>query len=320
MENIIEKINSLARMRFPFLFLFDYELEDLQVFPLNNLPSEINYFFSNGHFCCDALRVDKELSFHKTPVARSRFSDAFQYCKNEIEYGNSFLLNLTFASEIETNYTLEEIFHSARSPYKILWKDRFVSFSPECFVKIKDDKIYSYPMKGTIDASIENAREKILANKKEEAEHYTIVDLIRNDLSRVSTNVAVTKFRYIDEIVTPEKNLLQVSSEIQGNLPKDWRNQLGNILMDLLPAGSISGAPKEKTCEIIRAAEQEKRGFYTGIAGIYDGETLDSCVLIRFVEKNGDKTFYRSGGGITFQSDEEAEYNELIDKIYVPSF
>jgi para-aminobenzoate synthetase component 1 len=90
--------------------------------------------------------------------------------------------------------------------------------------------------------------------------------------------------------------------------------------MDLLPAGSISGAPKEKTREIIRNAEKEARGFYTGIAGIYDGETLDSCVMIRYVEKQGEKTFYRSGGGITFQSEEGSEYNELIDKIYVPSF
>ncbi len=320
MNKTIEKINSLAKLRFPFIFIFDYELENMHVFPLNNLPPEINYFFSNGHFCCDTLRVDKELELSKKPVEKTRFSEAFQYCKEEIEYGNSFLLNLTFASEIETNYSLEEIFHSARSSYKILWKDRFVSFSPECFVKIKDNNIYSYPMKGTIDASVENAREKILADKKEEAEHYTIVDLIRNDLSMVSTNVEVTKFRYIDEIKTPEKNLLQVSSEIKGNLPEDWRSKLGNILMDLLPAGSISGAPKEKTCEIIRNAEKEKRGFYTGIAGIYDGETVDSCVLIRYIEKNGDKMKYRSGGGITFQSEEESEYKELIDKIYVPSF
>lgn len=320
MEEAIEKINSLAKMRFPFLFIFSYELDQLHVFPLNNLPSEINYFFSNGHFCCDSVNVDKELELKKTPVERERFSKAFTYCKEEIEYGNSFLLNLTFPSEIKTNYTLEEIFHSASSSYKILWKDKFVSFSPECFVKIKDNKIYSYPMKGTIDASIENAKEKILNDKKEEAEHYTIVDLIRNDLSMVSKNVQVTKFRYLDEIKTPDKNLLQVSSEICGDLPKDWRADLGNIIMKLLPAGSISGAPKEKTRQIIQKAEQEKRGFYTGISGIFDGETLDSCVLIRFIEKNGDKKFYRSGGGITFRSEEESEYNELIDKIYVPSF
>jgi para-aminobenzoate synthetase component 1 len=260
------------------------------------------------------------LELEKTPVERERFSNAFTYCKEEIEYGNSFLLNLTFPSEIKTNYTLEEIFHSARSSYKILWKDKFVSFSPECFVKIKDNKIYSYPMKGTIDASIENAKEKIINDKKEEAEHYTIVDLIRNDLSMVSKNVQVTKFRYLDEIKTPDKNLLQVSSEICGDLPEDWRADLGNIIMKLLPAGSISGAPKEKTRQIIQKAEQEKRGFYTGISGIFDGDTLDSCVLIRFIEKNGDKKFYRSGGGITFRSEEESEYNELIDKIYVPSF
>ena len=320
MESIAEKINRLAEKRIPFLFLFNYELDELHAFPLDEVPSDINYSFSNGLFCCDSLQVNKQLELSKTPVARDRFSKAFVYCKEQIEYGNSFLLNLTFPSAIHTNYTLEEIFHSATSSYRILWKDRFVSFSPECFIKIKEDKIYSYPMKGTIDASIENAHEKILGDTKEEAEHYTIVDLIRNDLSMVSTHVHVNKFRYIDEIKTPDKNLLQVSSEISGELPVNWRSNLGNILMKLLPAGSISGAPKEKTCQIIRSAEKENRGFYTGIAGIYDGDTLDSCVLIRFIEQNGDKMKYRSGGGITFRSEEETEYNELIDKIYVPSF
>ena len=90
------------------------------------------------------------------------------------------------------------------------------------------------------------------------------------------------------------------------------------MFFELLPAGSISGAPKQKTVEIIQEAESGPRGFYTGVFGYYDGKALDSGVMIRFIEKENDTFYYRSGGGITSKSDLESEYKELIQKIYVP--
>jgi para-aminobenzoate synthetase component 1 len=173
-------------------------------------------------------------------------------------------------------------------------------------------------MKGTIDAGIPNATEKILNDQKELAEHVTIVDLIRNDLSSVTKNVEVTRFRYIDELITNDKKLLQVSSEIMGDVPEHFHSKLGDILVNLLPAGSVSGAPKQKTLEIIRRAEVEKRGYYTGVLGIFDGQNFDSGVMIRFIEKTGGEYCYRSGGGITTQSVLEKEYQEVIAKVYVP--
>jgi para-aminobenzoate synthetase component I len=193
-----------------------------------------------------------------------------------------------------------------------------VVFSPECFVRIENDRIYSYPMKGTIDAAVSEAAAVILSDKKELAEHVTIVDLIRNDISQIATNVEVTRFRYIEEIRTREKNLLQVSSEIRGELPSDYRERLGDLLMALLPAGSVSGAPKEKTIEIIGEAEMENRGYYTGVFGYFNGDRLDSGVMIRYIERSGERCFYRSGGGITTQSSAGKEYQEIIDKVYVP--
>lgn len=320
MNAIIEKINKLGKDRTPFIFLFDFELEEMHAFPLHELPDEIVYQFSNGLTCCEEKTVDKNIVFTKNPISPDQFGKAFRNCMKEIQYGNSFLLNLTFPSQVEMNYTLEDVFHCSDSMYKFLWKERFVSFSPETFIKIKDDKIYSYPMKGTIDASVLDARNTILQNPKEEAEHYTIVDLIRNDLAQVSSNVQVTQFRYIDEVKTEDKTLLQVSSEIQGDLPSNWNENLGSIFEKLLPAGSISGAPKKKTLEIIKNNEIDRRGFYTGVAGIFDGHSVDSCVLIRFIEKLEKQHIFRSGGGITFMSKEEEEYNELIQKIYVPIF
>ena len=174
-------------------------------------------------------------------------------------------------------------------------------------------------MKGTIDATLPDAAATILGDYKETAEHYTITDLIRNDLSRVSHHVEVRRFRYIDELVTSRGHLLQVSSEIVGQLAPDWRAHLGSILSELLPAGSISGAPKEATLRAIAAAEGEPRGFYTGICGSFDGETLDSGVMIRFIEQQVDGALrYRSGGGITINSQCAEEYREVCQKVYLP--
>jgi len=88
--------------------------------------------------------------------------------------------------------------------------------------------------------------------------------------------------------------------------------------LQLLPAGSITGAPKSKTVEIIAKAENYKRNYYTGIFGVYDGNTLESAVMIRFIEKDFGQLYFKSGGGITSMSDPVKEYDELIQKIYVP--
>ena len=161
----------------------------------------------------------------------------------------------------------------------------FVCFSPETFVRIKNGRIYSYPMKGTLDASLPDAEKQLMEDQKEAAEHATIVDLIRNDLSRVAENVRVDKYRYIDVLHTNKGDILQTSSEISGRLPEDYRQHLGEILDAQLPAGSITGAPKDKTMQIIHEAEGYDRGFYTGIMGIYDQGELNSAVMIRFVEE-----------------------------------
>jgi para-aminobenzoate synthetase component 1 len=197
-------------------------------------------------------------------------------------------------------------------------KDGFVVFSPEIFVKIHGGHIYSYPMKGTIDASIPNASAVILNDEKESAEHATIVDLIRNDISMVADRVHVSKYRYLDEIETNDGTLLQVSSEIKGRLAEDWNRHVGDIMFSLLPAGSISGAPKKKTLEIISNSESYDRGFYTGVMGLFDGENLDSAVMIRFVENVGGGLVFKSGGGITSRSDMKMEYEEMKRKVYVP--
>ena len=195
----------------------------------------------------------------------------------------------------------------------------FVCFSPETFIRIKGGRIYSYPMKGTLDASLPDAEKQLMEDEKEAAEHATIVDLIRNDLSRVAEDVKVDKYRYIDVLHTNKGDILQTSSEISGRLPEDYRHHLGEILAAQLPAGSITGAPKAKTMQIIHEAEGYDRGFYTGIMGIYDQGELNSAVMIRFIEEEDeDRKYFKAGGGITSKSDCRKEYEEVIQKIYLP--
>ena len=136
----------------------------------------------------------------------------------------------------------------------------------------------------------------------------------------LAKKIKVNKFRYVEEIFNNESSLLQVSSEIEGDLENNWQKHLGDFLWNILPAGSVSGAPKDKTLEIIKSVELDERGYYSGIYGYFDGETLDSAVNIRYIENKDSNGFcFRSGGGITSNSKFEDEFDELIKKIYVPT-
>ncbi len=275
-------------------------------------------FSFNNFENCEDKKIKKTVKFQKKTPSLYNYQISFDKVQKEIYAGNTYLLNLTFSSEIQSNLDLKEIYHLSKSPYKLYFNDEFTVFSPETFIKIKGQKISSNPMKGTIDAGLPEAKERLLSSKKELAEHFTIVDLIRNDLSMIAKNVKVDRFQYIDHIKTNRKELFQMSSEISGELPTNYKESLGDIILKMLPAGSISGAPKQKTLEIIKETELYDRGYYTGIFGIFDGDSLDSGVMIRYIEKTEDGFLYKSGGGITAQSKLDEEYQELIDKIYIP--
>jgi para-aminobenzoate synthetase component I len=318
-REFVDRANSLSAAGKSFLFLIDFEMKQPKLW----LPDEVNteeLLFSINGFTNASIssKASKDVLLQVLRCNESDYRLKFDEVMQHLNYGNSFLTNLTIRSQIEINVILEELFFQVQAQYRCWLRDQFLFFSPESFVKISDGKIYSYPMKGTIDATIPNAASVILHDEKELAEHVTIVDLLRNDLSRVAANVEVSRFRYLNEIKNNRNSILQVSSEIVGDVLPLFINKIGSLLVELLPAGSISGAPKDKTVKVIEEAEKEPRGYYTGIFGYFDGENLDSCVNIRFIEQQKDKLFYRSGGGITARSNWKREYEEVIQKIYVP--
>jgi len=334
-QRAISKMNFLSSERIPFIFIIDFLGENCIIEPLEKLDSTQIRFWVNGQTNVAAGRGEKKMpkrtiTLDKFPINFEEYKGAFDYVQKNIFQGNSFLTNLTCETPISLNMSLLEVFEESDAKYKVWLNGSFVCFSPETFVKIsKEGKISSFPMKGTIDASLPDAQKQIMSDTKELYEHTTIVDLIRNDLSKVADKVWVEKFRYLDKIETQDGGeLLQVSSQISGLLPANWKDHVGEILFAMLPAGSISGAPKQKTIEIIEEAEKETyqtydgvlatRDFYTGICGVFDGSSLDSGVMIRFIEQTPQGLVFKSGGGITSNSIAAKEYEEMIQKIYVP--
>lgn len=315
-QEIIDTLNQYGSKKEPCFFMLSYDLEQFVVHPLNNLPQDIEFNINETPYP-DSLQ---KIELRKFPLSFESYEKKFHALQEHIRAGNSYLLNLTTQTNIACEETLQSIYDKANAKFKLKYKEEFVCFSPERFVQIKENKISTYPMKGTIDANIPNAAQRILSNEKEMAEHTMVVDLLRNDLSIVASKVNVEKFRYIDTIKAGEKELLQVSSKITGQLDAHWHERLGSLLVQVLPAGSITGTPKKKTVEILKEIEGYERGYYCGIFGIYDGKSLDSAVMIRFVEQDKEGSLsYKSGGGITCDSDAFSEYQELIDKIYIPS-
>ena len=314
-ETLRLKLNEYGSSKEPFFFMISYDASSFHLQPLKVLDADI--FYEINAKASSKLQIKHEVE--KFPMDFQTYQKQFDRLQEEIKKGNSYLLNLTAKTPISCSHTLDEIYARAHAKFKLKFKDEFVCFSPERFIEIKKNKIYTYPMKGTIDASIPNAQAKILGDTKEMAEHTMVVDLLRNDLGIVSKKVQVEKFRYIDKINAGNKKLLQVSSKISGHLDENWHEKIGDILTALLPAGSITGTPKKKTVEILNEVEGYNRAFYTGVFGVYDGKNLDSAVMIRFIEKDENGAlYYKSGGGITCDSNAALEYQELIDKIYLP--
>lgn len=314
----IKRADALSGAAEPFFFLIDFEMQQPRLWLHDQIDKNELLFSINGFTNAPVDKSSKEFSLQINPIEEAEYRIKFDKVMQHLHYGNSFLTNLTVKSQIEINTTLKELFFRVQAPYRCWLRNQFLFFSPESFIKISEGKIYAYPMKGTIDASLAGAATVILNNEKEKAEHVTIVDLIRNDLAQVAANVQVSRFRYLDEIKTNRNSILQVSSEVKGEVLPEFQRKIGSLLAALLPAGSISGAPKKKTVTIIQEVEQDLRGYYTGVFGYFDGRNLDSCVNIRFIEQRGDLFYYRSGGGITAHSNWKAEYQEVIQKIYVP--
>lgn len=311
-----EVLNEYGARREPCVFVIGFDTRLWHCEPLGEPSGKLWYKIDNHHY--SKPHPKKINNFKKIPENYEKYLHKFNAVQSHLRAGNSYLLNLTCKTPLEGEIDLKSLFHESKAPFLCMLEDVFISFSPERFIKTTKNTIHTYPMKGTIDATLFGAKKLLLDNQKEFNEHVMVVDLLRNDLSMVAQNVRVERFRYLEKISAGPKQLLQASSHIKGDLPQNWQEGLGDFLATLLPAGSITGVPKRKTTQIIKETEDYERGYYTGIFGVFDGTDVSSAVMIRYIEKKDGSYIYKSGGGITLDSDSKLEYEEMVDKVYAP--
>src|SRR5690606_14973858 len=149
-----------------------------------------------------AMSPASPAAIRRRPVSFDTYAAGFAAVMQAIRAGDTYLLNLCYRTPVDGISDLETLYTRAQAPYKLLVPGRFVVFSPESFVRIDGDRISTFPMKGTIDAALPDAAHRLLGDLKEQEEHATVVDLLRNDLSMVAREVRVDRYRYLTGVQT----------------------------------------------------------------------------------------------------------------------
>ena len=243
--------------------------------------------------------------------------------KNYIMEGDIFQVVLSNRIEADIEGSLFDTYRVLRttnpSPYMFYFSSDDIEIagaSPETLVKVNDDKLYTFPLAGTRprgktpqeDLKLED---ELLSDEKELAEHNMLVDLGRNDIGRIAKigSVSVDKYMSIERF----SHIMHIGSTVTGTLKEDLDCLVA--LDSILPAGTLSGAPKIRACEIINELENNKRGIYGGAIGYVDlSGNLDTCISIRIAFKRNNKVFIRSGAGIVADSVPDNEFDECMNK------
>ncbi|MDD3360312.1 MAG: anthranilate synthase component I [Hespellia sp.] len=267
-------------------------------------------------------------SGHMTSEIRALF-DKEAYCnmvqnaKHSIKDGDIFQVVLSNRFEADFEGSLLDTYRVLRttnpSPYMFYFSSDDIEVagaSPETLVKLEDGVLHTFPLAGTRPRGStrqedERLEKELLADEKERAEHNMLVDLGRNDIGKLSKigSVEVEKYMEIERF----SHVMHIGSTVKGNIRED-RDALDAIAA-VLPAGTLSGAPKIRACEIINELEGNKRGIYGGAIGYLDFTgNMDTCIAIRIAFKKNGKVFIRSGAGIVADSIPENEYQECINK------
>ena len=205
------------------------------------------------------------------------------------------------------------------SPYMFYFSSddmEIAGASPETLVKLENKTLHTFPLagtrpRGTTEAEDQRLEQELLADEKECSEHNMLVDLGRNDIGKISEfgTVEVEKYMSIQRF----SHVMHIGSTVKGTIRKGL--DAIDAVDSILPAGTLSGAPKIRACEIINELENNKRGIYGGAIGYLDFTgNLDTCIAIRIAYKKNGKVFVRSGAGIVADSVPQKEYQECINK------
>ncbi|MCQ2468106.1 MAG: anthranilate synthase component I [Clostridia bacterium] len=265
----------------------------------------------------------KLLSEVKPLFDKERYCNMVRKAQHHIKEGDIFQIVLSNRLEADYDGSLLNVYRVLRtlnpSPYMFYFSGTDVEVagaSPETLVKLEDGSLYTFPLAGTRPRGKTDEEDKaleadLLADPKELAEHNMLVDLGRNDIGKISEfgSVEVVKYHSIERY----SHVMHIGSTVKGTIKSD--KDAFDAVYSILPAGTLSGAPKIKACQLINDLENNKRGIYGGAIGYIDFTgNLDTCIAIRIAYKKGKKVFVRSGAGIVADSIPENEYQECINK------
>jgi para-aminobenzoate synthetase / 4-amino-4-deoxychorismate lyase len=257
-------------------------------------------------------------------VDRAAYSDAIRQIKREIESGNTYQINFTFSMRAAFDAEPRELFRRLQRAQAGAWaayvdtgRHAICSASPELFFKTEEGAIECRPMKGTaprgrFPAEDERQRARLQASAKNRAENVMIVDLVRNDLGKIARTGSVRVRSLFDTERYP--GLWQMTSTVQADAPGAT---LGEIFGALFPSGSVTGAPKHRSMQIIRALEPEPRGVYTGAIGYAapDGRAhFNVAIRTVVIDRERRRAAFGVGSGIVWDSVDRDEYDECLLK------
>ncbi len=259
----------------------------------------------------------------RTLFDKERYCNMVEKAKHYIREGDIFQVVLSNRLEADYEGSLLNTYRVLRtlnpSPYMFYFSSddmEIAGASPETLVKLENRTLHTFPLAGTrprgaTEEEDQRLEEELLADEKERAEHNMLVDLGRNDIGKISEfgSVKVEKYMTIERF----SHVMHIGSTVTGTIREDL--DAADAVDAILPAGTLSGAPKIRACEIINELEDNKRGIYGGAVGYIDFTgNLDTCIAIRLAYKKNGKVFVRSGAGIVADSVPEKEYEECINK------
>ena len=262
-----------------------------------------------------------------SPLTASYTKDEFvnmvEKAKKYIYEGDIFQVVLSNPQKACAEGSLFDLYRVLRtknpSPYMFYFTSDYMEIagsSPETLIKLNNGELFTYPLAGsrprgsTYEEDIRLEKE-LLNDEKEKAEHNMLVDLGRNDIGKISRLGSVTVEKYM--VVERYSHIMHIASTVKGNIKEDC--DCLDAVSAILPAGTLSGAPKIRACEIINELENSPRGIYGGAIGYIDfSGSMDMCIAIRLISKIDNEITIRAGAGIVYDSIAENEYMECINK------
>ncbi len=321
---LFDKVIAFDNYRQKIILIANMSLEDVEV-GYNKAKTElmqIRDLIINGS--ATEMNFEGKLLGEPQPLfGKEEFCEMVERGKHYIHEGDIFQIVLSNRLHAPFEGSLFNTYRVLRtinpSPYMFYFSGTDVEVagaSPETLVSLKDGVLHTFPLAGTRPRGRTEAEDKalerdLLRDEKELAEHNMLVDLGRNDLGRISEfgTVEVEKLHSIERY----SHVMHIGSTVRGQIRKD-KDAL-DAISAVLPAGTLSGAPKIRACQLIGELENNKRGIYGGAIGYIDfAGNMDTCIAIRTAYKKNGKVFVRSGAGIVADSDPEKEYIESVNK------